>query len=752
MAIIGMDAAAPGCPDFRAFKSLLLTGKTGQTAPDFDLGTLNAALQASGLDEDVLGDLNFEERLLLLTIRRALTDAGIGVDNAIPQVVHIPAEMPNAVDICYERIKVCSGFHLNLENSMILKGTFVDALSRALNLLRDPACGQVVLCSRFTRPPSLTGGWGALVLSDQADVGACYAELVPSDSIPEMREMVESEMTIASSGGTGLTPEPLLEVMRCALSLNSQVHFGDCSPVADQETSSKEPACQPLRPWFPQHLAGERSCDLYLQDEDGIAFPLHLRKEYAATIHPDQPFDNLGFFLLPLAFHDLPEGIQQVEAVREKVLECRDLAGFMRQSLDEYEEKGSMDHALVVLGSSRQELADELERARTGLESSFTNGKEWQTPLGSYFTPTPFGPQEKIAFVYPGAFGTYIGMGREIFYLFPQLYDVLAEITSDPSKTINEGVIFPPELNASLKEELQNELNGNPTEMISSGVCFSYLYTFILRDIFGVKPSSAFGYSLGENSMMFALGIWSQADGMRTSLEASSIFHDRVSGAQNAIREFWKLPVAGQADEKHALWANYVLMASPEKVREALQDEERVYLTHINAPRQVVIGGDGEACRRVAAALNCMHLQAPYHHAIHCAPVASEYDAFMRMHDWPVESEPDIPVYTAAKYAPLPYDSKGIAECFATMLTNPIDFPRLVNLAYEDGARIFIELGAGSNCSKWVEATLKGKPFAAWSINQNNVDDHVSILRLLARLISHRVALDLSGLKGIPQG
>jgi acyl transferase domain-containing protein len=138
-----------------------------------------------------------------------------------------------------------------------------------------------------------------------------------------------------------------------------------------------------------------------------------------------------------------------------------------------------------------------------------------------------------------------------------------------------------------------------------------------------------------------------------------------------------------------------------------------------------------------------MHLQAPYHHAIHCAPIASEFDAFTRMHDWPVESEPDIPVYSAADYAPLRYDSKSIADSFAKMLTNPIDFPRLVELAYNDGARIFIELGAGSNCSKWVEAILKGKPFVSLSINQNNLDDHVSILKLIARLASQRIPMDL---------
>ena len=132
-------------------------------------------------------------------------------------------------------------------------------------------------------------------------------------------------------------------------------------------------------------------------------------------------------------------------------------------------------------------------------------------------------------------------------------------------------------------------------------------------------------------------------------------------------------------------------------------------MTHINAPRQVVIGGEDQACQRVVEELRCMHLKAPYNHAIHCPPVESEFDDFVHLHHWPVENEPNIPVYSAADYEPLTLDSQRHCGSFARMLTHPIDFPRLINRAYDDGARVFIELGAGSNCSKWVDAILKDK-------------------------------------------
>jgi len=143
-----------------------------------------------------------------------------------------------------------------------------------------------------------------------------------------------------------------------------------------------------------------------------------------------------------------------------------------------------------------------------------------------------------------------------------------------------------------------------------------------------------------------------------------------------------------------------------------------------------------------------MHLQAPYHHAIHCAPMASEHTVIHHLHDWPVEIESEVPVFSAADYTPLEMNSEAIAESFAKMLTNPIHFPRLVEKVYESGSSVFIELGAGSNCSKWISAILKDKPHLSTTINQVNVRDHVSILRLLAQLISHRIPVNLSYLQG----
>lgn len=539
---------------------------------------------------------------------------------------------------------------------------------------------------------------------------------------------------------------PVVQVIKSALSLNSQTHFSNIPAGSFNDGQSVQDTPVGMRPWFMQPYTEKRESEIRLQREKDRLFMVWLEKDHSQGSHSEHPFSAFGYYLLPVSFDGQQDFFPRIDGLLDAIDNCADISDFCGRSLVQEMRAEPASHALVVLGSTRQELMNELAHARTGVMRSFKTGKDWQTPSGSYFTPQPMGPHEKIAFIYPGAFSTYVGMGREIFYLFPQLHESMQALTSDPGSTINEEIIFPQELSKEKITQLQQELDSQPIQMISSGICFSYLYTLIIRDILMVKPHAAFGYSLGENSMMYALGIWAQADAMRTSLEISPIFHERVSGPQHAIREFWRLALSNDRTANQSIWANYVLMAPVETVQAAIRNEERVYITHINTPRQVVIGGEREACRRVADALKCMHLEAPYRHAIHCPPVASEFSDFQRLHDWPVEAESDIPIYSAADYAALPIDSRGIADSFAKMLTHSVDFPRLVELAYQDGARVFIELGAGSNCSKWVEAILKGRPHTAMSINHQHQEDHESILRMVARLVSHRIPVALDAL------
>jgi PfaB family protein len=254
----------------------------------------------------------------------------------------------------------------------------------------------------------------------------------------------------------------------------------------------------------------------------------------------------------------------------------------------------------------------------------------------------------------------------------------------------------------------------------------------------------SFGYSLGENSMMFAAGVWNQGEAALQRLQQSALFKERISGKQSAIHEFWQENQPGSV--KGPAWANYILMGDAHNLQTEIDQTPKVYLTHINTPRQVVIGGAPQACEDFIALRKINFIKAPFNHALHCEPVQSEWQEFHYLHDWPINETPDYDIYTAATYEKSELTSGAIARNIAQTLTTPLDFPRLVGKVYEDGARIFIETGAGSNCSKWIDHILKNKEHLSVSINQHGVGDGLSVLRCLAKCISHRIPVDLEAL------
>ena len=246
--------------------------------------------------------------------------------------------------------------------------------------------------------------------------------------------------------------------------------------------------------------------------------------------------------------------------------------------------------------------------------------------------------------------------------------------------------------------------------------------------------------------MMWALDVWTDRDRGSDAVHASPIFKTRLSGPKEAVRELWKL-----AQDDKDFWSTCVLKAPVSSVLECLEHETRVYLTIINTPQEVVIAGHPGDCERVIETLGCNYLRSPFDTVLHCEAVRSEYDRLVRQHTLPVQNVPGIDFYSADNYETLVLDSENLGHTIARTSCKRVDFPRLVNRVYDDGARVFFELGPRSTCSRWIGEILNGKEHVAVNVNQRGIHDYASIVYALAKLVSHRVPLDLSPLHGQTQ-
>lgn len=500
------------------------------------------------------------------------------------------------------------------------------------------------------------------------------------------------------------------------------------------------------RPWFLDQTAPNRIAALSDIGSDGTYAHLILSEEPDQHDRSSRYLQDMPLQLFPIAGGNRTALLNQLDELEQTITDCPSIMTAARQTFAIYQHHANAPYALVLLGRKADEIHREIQRARQGLVNAFEHQGDWQTPVGSYFTAKPLGQRGGVAYVYPGAFSAYVGLGRTLFRLFPNVWDELIFKTVGECVDHVEKFVYPRRLNAlSLrqKEALETQLLFDPLAMLEAEMAYAGIVTAVLKNDFKIQSEFVFGYCLGEISMMVAQGIWADFDQAVGMFSTSPLFRNRLSGAMNALQEYWCL----SSETSHAdAWSIYVVMAPASQVSACIAQEERVFLTQINTPHEVVIAGHPESCQRVIDSLKCSAFRAPFSYLMHCPPMHSEYDEMVRLNTLPVHHVPARTFYSAAGYQPMTLDSDSIGHCVAKTLCQPFDLPRLVNRVYDDGARIFIEAGAGSTCTRWISETLKSRDHVAVSSNRRGMDEHTAILRMVATLVSHRVPLDLSSL------
>ncbi len=279
-------------------------------------------------------------------------------------------------------------------------------------------------------------------------------------------------------------------------------------------------------------------------------------------------------------------------------------------------------------------------------------------------------------------------------------------------------------------------------QKIFAQVALGTLVSDLLRSL-GVQPTAAIGFSLGESAALFALRAWTDRDGMLAAMNASSLFISDLVGRCDAARTAWKLPPDVPVE-----WLAGIVEATPDQVRQALQGEERAYLLIVNTPRECVIGGDRQAVERTVARLGCRFLPLPDVAAVHCPVAGVVAEAYRALHVLPTTLPRGLRFYSAALGRTYELAQDTAADAILAQALDTLDFPTLIENAYQDGVRLFVEVGPGSSCSRMISAILGDRPHRARSACPANGDAVLAVLQVLAQLAVERVPLKLETLYG----
>ncbi len=452
-----------------------------------------------------------------------------------------------------------------------------------------------------------------------------------------------------------------------------------------------------------------------------------------------------GPFCLPLTGNSPADLTTRLEQVELQLAQKANLPGFCKEQYREFSRNEHAPYALMLVAGTTDAMAREARFIRKMLPGSFDKLADIKTPRGSYFSARPLGSKGKVAFVYPGIGSAYVGLGQDLFHMFPTLAGQLGQLVPDVGQVLKARSLYPRTIAPLSKEQLktlERRLRNDIMAVSECGIAFSVLYTMIMAGYFKLIPDMALGYSMGEASMMASLGVWENPGRLSRRLRENSAFRKDLHAELSAVRSSWGLeaPAAGEPDK---IWESYTLFADRAVVQAEVEQADRVYLTLINTDNEVVIAGDPAACEQIAIKLGCTYFPLHLDLAIHSEPASRVYPDLVELYRLPVVKNSPIKFYSSSCYLPVPLRSKAVAHTIAKAFCDPVDFPRLVRKTWDDGARIYIETGPRQTCSLWINEILKDKPFAAVPLNIKGAGDKPALARAMAQLVGQRVKIDL---------
>ena len=443
--------------------------------------------------------------------------------------------------------------------------------------------------------------------------------------------------------------------------------------------------------------------------------------EYLFTVSAENP-DELG------------QGLQQLRRQAAQGTGS-DLASLARQQQTRETEKGKRPLAMALVARNRDELMALVDHGQQLLAS----GQDAKTaPVHPalrdrlFYSPAPLGSEGKIAFVFPGSGNHYPGMGIELSCRWPEIYR-----NQDRANQYLASQFQP---NAFWNDAPLASINDDHKAVIFGQVAIGCAVSDLVRS-FGIQPQAAIGYSLGESAALFAMGAWRDRDEMLKRMNASTLFTHDMAGECRAVRKAWGLGAGEEVD-----WSIGVLEAPAQEVRQALSGLARVYLLIINTPHECVVGGDADGVKRLVAQLGCRFFPLNGVTTVHCEVARQVAEPYRNLHLFTTTPPHGVTFYSGARGASYDLNRESAADSILAQAVEGIDFPAVINAAYADGFRYFLEMGPGGSCSRMIGSILKGQPHLARAACYQGQDPTSAVLRLLAHLVAERMPVDLEPL------
>ncbi len=339
-------------------------------------------------------------------------------------------------------------------------------------------------------------------------------------------------------------------------------------------------------------------------------------------------------------------------------------------------------YRVAVTAESEREAVNVIEQAEPLQNGNRIPPKRLRSLArqGAHLAPADE-PPSPLAFVFPGQGSHYAGMAHELYETFPVIRKWMDKAAEIAEFDLLRMLFYDKE------EDLQKTRWQQPALFTMEYAMVRYLTEL------GVRPTALAGHSLGELTALCLSGVYSFEDGFR-------IVNKRAQCMDKACALNVDPGVMMAAD------------APLDLIEKEVAEREKVYITNINSPHQIVIGGDTERVQAFGAELKeqgyrstllrvSMAFHSPIMECIH-----DELEEFIATVPF---NPPNIPVISNTTMRCFPDDEAEIKRIVMAHLESPVHWMQNVRTLYDDyGVRTFVEVGPRDILSNLISDAIEG--------------------------------------------
>jgi [acyl-carrier-protein] S-malonyltransferase len=275
----------------------------------------------------------------------------------------------------------------------------------------------------------------------------------------------------------------------------------------------------------------------------------------------------------------------------------------------------------------------------------------------------------KLGFVFPGQGSQFVGMGKDLYDLYPEVREVFDTADSILGMSLSKLCFEGPE------EELRLTVNTQPALFTTSVACLRML------EKNGIRPDITAGHSIGEYAALVAAGALPFEQGLKLVRTRAELMQEAAK-----LRPGTMAAVIGlDADTVRA-------------VCEKASDAGIVDVANYNSPGQVVISGEVKAVEAAseyakeagAKRVLPLNVSGGFHSRL-MSSVVEELRVALRAAEF---TDASIPV-VANVTADYVQKADDIRDCLARQVAGSVLWDKSVARMAADGVDQFVEVGPG---------------------------------------------------------